>query len=126
LTAEPGATLYTDEHGAYPGMGEFVHEAVNHSVGEYVRQQAHTNGIESFWALLKRGYTGTFHKLSPKHLQRYVDEFAGRSGCREADTVVMMGEAVTRMIGKSLTYKELIADNGLASGARAGKHGLTT
>ncbi|MCY4231811.1 MAG: IS1595 family transposase, partial [Alphaproteobacteria bacterium] len=95
--AEPGATLYTDEHGAYPGMGEFVHEAVNHSVGEYVRQQAHTNGIESFWALLKRGYTGTFHKLSPKHLQRYVDEFAGRSGCREADTVVMMGEAVTRM-----------------------------
>ena len=116
---EPGATLYTDEHGAYPGMAEYEHEAVNHSVGEYVRDMAHTNGIESFWAMLKRGYTGTFHKLSPKHLQRYVDEFAGRQGSRDKDTVAMMAEAVTRMVGKSLTYKQLIADNGLSSGARS-------
>ena len=117
---EPGATLYTDEHGAYPGMAEFEHEAVNHSVGEYVRHQAHTNGIESHWAMMKRGYIGTFHKLSPKHLQRYVDEFAGRQGSRDKDTIDMMREAVTRMVGKSLTYRDLIADNGLPSGARSG------
>ena len=118
--AEPGATLYTDEHGAYPGMPEFEHEAVNHSVGEYVRLQARINGMESHWALFKRGFQGTFHKLSPKHLQRYVDEFAGRQGIRDQDTIVMMREAVTRVVGKSLTYKELIADNGLPSGARGG------
>lgn len=68
--AAPGATLYTDESGSYRGMDEYYHEAVNHSVSEYVRNQAHTNGIESYWALLRRGYHGTFHKISPKHLQR--------------------------------------------------------
>ena len=69
---------------------------------------SHTNGIESFWALLKRGYQCTFHKLSPKHLRRYCDELAGRQGSRNMDTIVMMPEAVTRMVGKSLTYRELI------------------
>ncbi len=59
--AKPGSTLYTDGHRAYCGMGEYRHEAVEHSVGEYVRAQAHTNGIESFWALPKRGYIGTLH-----------------------------------------------------------------
>lgn len=54
------------------------HESVNHSVGEYVRDMAHTNGIESFWAVLKRGYYGTYHRISPKHLERYVTEFSGR------------------------------------------------
>ena len=116
--AEPGATLYTDEHGSYSGMPEYEHEAVNHSVGEYVRLQAHVNGMESHWGLFKRGLHGTFHKLSPKHLQKYCDEFAGRQGMRDEDTIVMMREAVTRMVGKSLTYEDLIADNGLPSGAR--------
>lgn len=50
--------------------------------GEYVRDQAHTNGIESFWALLKRGYYGTYHKMSEKHLARYIGEFAGRPKAR--------------------------------------------
>ena len=62
-----GAKVYTDEHAAYKGM-PFDHEAVQHGVGEYVRAQAHTNGMESFWSMLKRGYAGTFHKISPKHL----------------------------------------------------------
>ena len=72
----PGATVYTDEHGSYRGM-PFRHETVKHSVGEYVSGQAHVNGMESFWSLLKRGYHGTFHHVSEKHLGRYVREFAG-------------------------------------------------
>ena len=71
------AQVYTDEAKAYRGLPR-RHAAVKHSVGEYVRDQAHTNGIESFWALLKRGYVGTYHQMSPKHLNRYVREFAGR------------------------------------------------
>ena len=59
-----GATVYTDEHGAYCGLPN--HETVRHSIGEYVREQAHTNGIESFWALLKRGYHGVYHHMSVK------------------------------------------------------------
>ena len=114
----PGATLYTDEAAAYRGMPEFSHEALNHSVGEYVREQAHTNGIESFWAMLKRGYQGTFHKFSEKHLDRYVREFAGRHNIRPRDTLDMMQSVVIGMVGKRLRYRELIADNGLASGAR--------
>ena len=68
--AGQGAMLYTDEHGSYAGMPEFEHEAVNHSVAEYVRGMAHTNGMESFWAMLRRAHYGTLHKLGPKHLQR--------------------------------------------------------
>ena len=71
--ATPGATVYTDAALAYRGMAGFgfEHQAVNHSVGEYVRDVAHTNGIESFWSMLKRAYVGVFHQLSAKHLDRY-------------------------------------------------------
>lgn len=62
--ADLGATLYTDDNPSYRGMVDFEHESVKHSAGEYVREQAHTNGVESFWALLKRGYMGTYHKMS--------------------------------------------------------------
>ena len=115
----PGATVYTDEAAAYKGMPEFDHEAVNHGVGEYVRAMASTNGIESFWAMLKRGHQGIYHKFSPKHLDRYVTEFAGRHNDREADTVNQMAGIVAGMTGKRLTYADLIADNGLDSGARS-------
>ena len=77
---DDGATVYTDEHAAYRGLPN--HEAVKHSVGEYVREQAHTNGMESFWALMKRGYYGTYHRMSAKHLGRYVSEFEGRHNQR--------------------------------------------
>lgn len=97
----------------------FAHEAVNHGASEYVRGQAHTNGMESFWSMLKRGYTGTYHKMSPKHLQRYVEEFAGRHNMREANTVDQMAALAKGMVGKRLTYAALIADNGLDSGARS-------
>ncbi len=116
---EPGAVLYTDEAKAYKGMPEFEHEAVNHSVGEYVRAMAHTNGMESFWSMLKRGYVGTYHKISPKHLDRYVAEFAGRHNVRPLDTLAQMESVVIGLVGKRLTYQAAIADNGLSSGARA-------
>ena len=73
--AAPGATVFTDEASAYEGL-PFDHEAVNHSAGEYVRGMAHTNGIESFWSMLKRGYQGTFHHFSEKHLTRIIRETA--------------------------------------------------
>lgn len=107
--AAKDATVYTDDHSAYAGM-PFDHETVKHSVSEYVRDQAHTNGIESFWATLKRGYHGTFHHVSPKHLHRYVNEFATRHNMRTKDTEAMMAETVARMVGKRLMYRELISD----------------
>ena len=106
----PGVKVFTDDHVSYVGMKDREHEAVRHSVGEYVRDQAHTNGVESFWATLKRGYHGTFHHISPKHLHRYVNEFATRHNMRERDTRAMMDETVVRMVGKRLMYRELIAD----------------
>ena len=116
---EAGATVYTDDAAAYRGMREFRHEAVNHTVSEYVRGQAHTNGIVSFWAMLKRAHDGTFHKISPKHLQRYVSEFAGKHNHRESATVVQMRDTVARLVGRRLLYRDLIADNGLSSGSGA-------
>ena len=117
--AQPEATIYTDEARAYKGMPR-DHEAVKHSVREYVRGQAHTNGIESFWSMLKRGYVGTYHKMSPKHLGRYVAEFQRRHNDRPADTIEQMEVVVAGMDGRRLRYRELTADNGLDSGARRG------
>ena len=106
--AAPGATVYTDDYVVYRGM-PFDHEAVRHVDGEYVRGDAHTNGIESFWSMLKRAHKGTFHHLSAKHLQRYVTEFAGRHNARDADTIDMMCRVAVGMAGKRLMYKELVA-----------------
>ena len=111
------ATVYTDEATAYEGL-PMPHETVKHSVKEYVRGQVHTNGIESFWSMLKRGFVGTYHKMSPKHLNRYVTEFAGRQNFRESDTITQMECVAQGMLGKRLQYDELIAPNGLDSGAR--------
>ena len=108
-TATTGATVYTDDAAAYKGM-PFDHESVRHSVGEYVRGMAHTNGIESFWSMLKRAHKGVYHHFSVKHLQRYVNEFAGRHGVRELDTLNQMGCVVQGMVGKRLSYRNLIAD----------------
>ena len=75
---DSGANVYSDDFASYKDLIGYNHKSVKHSVGQYVSGKAHTNGIESFWALLKRGYYGTFHHFSAKHLQRYVDEFAER------------------------------------------------
>lgn len=102
------AQVYTDEAGAYRSL-PFKHEAVRHSTGEYVRGQAHTNGVESFWATLKRAHSGVYHKFSPKHLDRYVREFAGRHNIRECDTLAQMQLVVMGLQGKRLTYDRLRA-----------------
>lgn len=106
--AEKGATVYTDGNKTYRGMAEVNHEVVKHSVGEYVRGMAHTNGIESFWSMLKRGFHGTYHKMSVKHLQRYIEEFAGRHNIRDLDTIQQMAALAHGMGGKRLTYRQLI------------------
>jgi len=114
---DPSATVYTDDAAAYEGLPR-KHETVKHSVSEYVRGQAHTNGVESFWAMLKRAHAGTFHKLSPKHLDRYVQEFSAKHNIRCEDTIDQMRTLAGGMDGKRLTYEALIAPNGLSSGAR--------
>ena len=101
------AQVYTDEAAAYRGMPR-AHGTVAHSVGEYVDGQAHTNGIESFWATLKRGYHGTYHRMSEKHLGRYVGEFAGRHNARPLDTEDQMEAMVRRAQGRRLRYRDLV------------------
>ena len=70
---------------------------------------ASTNGMESFWAMLRRGHDGTFHHFSEKHLDRYVSEFSGRHNMREADTVDMMAIIARQSVGRRLRYADLIA-----------------
>ena len=111
------AQVFTDEHGGYVGI-MLNHERVNHSAGEYVRGEVHTQGIESFWAMLKRAHKGTFHKISPKHMDRYITEFSGRHNGRCLDTMDAMREMLAGMAGRRLRYWELIAPNGLDSGSR--------
>ena len=75
--------------------------------------------MESHWSMLKRAFVGTYHKMSPKQLQRYVNEFSGCQNVRYADTIDQMEGVVEGMVGKRLRYKDLTADNGLPSGARS-------
>ena len=105
----PTAKVYTDEHPSYRRLRR-AHEAVHHRSGEYVRGDAHTQGIESFWSMLKRAHKGTFHKISAKHMQRYVNEFAGRHNVREADTIDQMRNVVAGAVGKRLMYRDLTAN----------------
>ena len=74
---------------------------------------------ESFWSMLKRAHTGTFHKLSPKHLNRYVQEFSQKHNIRDSGTLAQMQNTVGRLVGRNLFYRDLIADNGLPNGARS-------
>ena len=108
----PGSMIYSDDHRSYIGLGsrnEYRHGVVKHSVSEYVNGMAHTNGIESVWAVLKRGYHGTHHHMSSKHLHRYVNEFTYRlnDGNCQVDTMDRMEAMAKNMNGTRLTYKEL-------------------
>ena len=92
---------------------------VRHSAAQNVRYLAgetvHTNGVESFWSMLKRANKGVYHRLSPKHLQAYVDTFAARQNVQEMDTLAQMQHVVAGLIGKRLTYCNLTADNARAA-----------
>jgi transposase-like protein len=105
-----GATIVTDTHGGYIGLeaAGYNHIRINHSAGEYVRDMAHTNGIESFWAMLKRGYIGIYHYMSAKHLHRYVKEFSFRHNTAQIGTMDFIAQTIDRMADKRLTYKGLI------------------
>jgi transposase-like protein len=114
---EVGSQLYTDEHGAYSDLDGlyYDHATVNHGAGEYVRGAAHTNGIESVWAVLKRGLHGVYHHASPQHLFRYVDEFTWRlnEGNVIHHTLNRLAAFVDATVGKRLTYNRLIGKVGV-------------
>ena len=113
-STDDGSVVYTDEAAAYEHMPHRSHWTVKHSAGEYVRRQASTNGIESFWALMKRGLHGTYHHVSVKHLGLYVGEFSGRHNDRPADTADQIDHIVKNMEGKQLRYKDLVGEKDTA------------
>lgn len=105
-----GSTLYTDDFNSYSRIGKFFpHEVVHHSKGQYVRDgNIHSNGMESFWAMFKRGYYGIYHQMSKKHLQKYIDEFAFRYKHKESELVETFSDVVERVsTNVQLPYKVL-------------------
>lgn len=113
-----GSVLYTDDHRGYVNLDKYKHDTVKHSMGEYVRGDAHTNGVESFWAIMKRAHMGIFHSWSKKHLGRYVDEFvfkANTNGLPAFDKdgndcgITTVRAFMAGMEGRRLQYKELIS-----------------
>jgi len=108
---EYGSTVHTDEAAAYADLGTlfFKHDSVNHSVGEFVRDKVTVNGIESVWAVLKRGIHGVYHQVSPKHLDRYVKEFTFRlnEGDVKQQTLNRVDAMIRAATGKRLTYERL-------------------
>lgn len=102
----PGSNLYTDAAVSYLGLSEYTHAIIDHA-REYVNGRVHTNGIENFWSLLKRGIKGTYISVEPFHLSRYVDEQVFRFNEREGTDADRFTAALCRVMGKRLTYKEL-------------------
>ena len=110
---ESGATIYMDEHAAYEQpVGRYQCQSVKHSVREFVNGMASTNGIESVWPPLKRGYNGVYHQWSAKHMRRYIDEFTFRlnEGSVTRHTMKRLESLVKGAIGKRITYAELTAE----------------
>lgn len=101
--------LCTDEHRSYLGV-PYNHLVVNHSAKQFVDGMAHTNGIESVWAVLKRGFYGVYHQFSKKHLQRYVDEVTYRlnEGNCKVHTIDRIDALLEKTVGVRLTYECLI------------------
>ena len=107
--ADKSANLRTDEFRSYAGLDkEFAsHKAVHHGFGEYVNDDVHTNTSEGWFSLLKRGVNGTFHHVSDKHLDRYVDEFVFRYNNRKISDSNRAIEAIKKVVDKRLTYKTI-------------------
>ena len=104
---EPGSAIFTDAHAAYSKLGdEYRHAVVDHAV-EYVRGQVHTNGMENFWALLKRGLKGTYVSVEPFHLFRYLDEQVYRFNSRKVTDLGRFALVLQRVAGRRLTYDGL-------------------
>lgn len=107
---QPNSTLVTDGFGGYYGLHDiYTHEVIQHSKEEFVRGKFHTNGIENYWSLLKRGIIGIYHQVSQKHLHRYCNEFAYRFNSREITDQERFFISLSRIaIHGHLTYKEYI------------------
>jgi transposase-like protein len=105
----PGAKVFTDSHASYRGLRgkAFDHESVNHMMEEYVRGEVHTNGIENFWSLLKRGLHGTYVNVEPFHLFRYLDEQVFRYNKRKHNDAGRFNLLLAKLAGKRLTYAAL-------------------
>ena len=101
----PEAIVFTDDLKSYDRLPSRLR--VRHPIGEYVQDQIHVNGLESFWALVKRGYYGTYHHWSRGHLRRYINEFSGRHNIRALDTELRMIVMLQQMVGKVLPYRTL-------------------
>jgi transposase-like protein len=102
-----GSAIFTDALKSYEGLDEFQHEVIDHAV-EYVRGEVHTNGLENFWSLLKRGIHGTYVSVEPFHLFRYLDEQAFRYNNRKGlNDGQRFDIAVRRIVGKRLTWNQL-------------------
>ncbi|MFZ1664273.1 MAG: IS1595 family transposase [Flavobacteriales bacterium] len=106
---EIGSAINTDEHWGYKGLNkDFKHTSVNHASGQYAKGTTHTNGIENFWSLFKRGLNGIYHQVSPKHLHRYCNEYAYRFNNRDLCQQEKFNVAVFQAEGRRLTYRTLI------------------
>lgn len=107
----PGSALYTDAHQGYRGLSaEYKHEVVDHAV-EYVRDNVHTNGMENFWSLLKRGLKGTYISVEPFHLFRYIDEQVFRFNERNLSDWGRFSSVLSWVGGLRLTYKDLTGND---------------
>lgn len=103
---EAGSALYTDALKSYEGLDEFQHQVVDHAV-QYVDGNVHTNGLENFWALLKRGLSGTYVSVEPFHLFRYLDEQTFRFNNRKMTDAERFDAAVRGIVGRRLTFDQL-------------------
>ena len=108
-----GSAIFTDALKSYEGLSEFQHEIVDHAV-EYVRGEVHTNGMENFWSLVKRGLNGTYVSVEPFHLFRYLDEQCFRFNNRKMTDSDRFRIAVKGIVGKRLTFKQLTGKTGEA------------
>jgi transposase-like protein len=107
-TVKKGSAIYSDAHGAYCGLGDtYVHEVIDHAEA-YVNGRVHTNGMENFWSLLKRGLHGTYVSVEAFHLFRYLDERAFTFNLREMSDSGRFDAVLGRVSGRRLTYTELI------------------
>lgn len=109
INVDTSALLFTDQHGGYQKLGKvYNHTIVNHSVREFVRGIVFTNGIESFWAILKRGYYGIYHSWSAKHLQKYINEYVFRANMKNIEEQNKIMLTFAKGINARLSYKDLI------------------
>jgi len=105
----PGSVVYTDALKSYRALREdYIHDFVDHAA-EYVRGRVHTNGMENFWSLFKRGLNGIYHSVEVEHLDRYMDEFTYRFNSRKLSDGERFTASVPRIAGKRLTYSALIS-----------------